>query len=102
MDRIFGPSVTDFKTSNEYIKKDSVKELKYFLQLGAYALSLEEMYKEKNLLIKRSSILCINTKSDGLQEIICEGKQLEHFKEEFKKLVIQWHIQHGQEYLIKI
>ena len=28
-DRVYGPVVTDFKTSNGYIKKGSVKELKY-------------------------------------------------------------------------
>ena len=100
MDRVFGPSVTDFKTSNGYIKKGSVKELKYKLQLGAYANALEEMYASKKLLIKRSSILCVNTKSDTLQEVVSEGKELEHYKEEFKTLIKNYHIKNNQRYLI--
>lgn len=99
-DRVFGPAVTDFKTSNGYIKKDSVKELKYKHQLGGYSLALEEMYKDKGLKIKRSSILCVNTKTEGLQEIICEGKQLEYYKEEFKKIITEWHAKNNQSYLL--
>ena len=101
MDKIFGPAVTDFKTSSGYIKKGTVKELKYKHQLGAYAGALDEMYKDKGLEIKRSSILCVNTKSEGLQEIVCEGKELEYYKEEFKTLVKQWHIKNNQGYLIQ-
>jgi len=101
MDRVFGPAVTDFKTSSGYIKKDSVKELKYKLQLAGYVIALEEMYKDKKLFIKRSSILCVNTKKEVLQEIICEGKNLEHFKEEFKTLIKQYHIKYNQRHLIQ-
>jgi len=100
-DRVFGPSVTDFKTSNGYIKKGSVKEFKYKHQLGGYANAIDEMYKDKGLIVKRSSILCINTKSEGLQEIICEGKELEHYKNEFKTLAKNYHIKNNQEYLIQ-
>lgn len=100
-DRIFGPAVTDFKTSNGYIKKGTVKELKYKTQLGGYATALDEMYKAKNLSIKRASILCINTKSDILQEVVCEGKELEKYKLEFKTLVKEWHKKNNQEYQIQ-
>lgn len=99
-DRVFGPAVTDFKTMNDYIKKGSVKELKYKCQLGGYAAALDEMYLEKNITIKRSSILCVSTKSEILQEIVCEGKELEEYKEKFKSLVQEWHISHNQSYLI--
>jgi hypothetical protein len=99
-DRVFGPSVTDFKTSNGYIKKGSVKELKYKIQLGGYANALDEMYKEKGLIIKRASILCINTKTEVLQEVICEGKELQKYKEEFKTLVKEWHKTNNQEFLV--
>jgi hypothetical protein len=99
-DRVFGPSLTDFKTSNGYIKKGSVKELKYKIQLGGYAGALDEMYKEKGLVIKRSSILCVNTKTEALQEVICEGKELQQFKEEFKDLAKQWHQKNNQAYLV--
>jgi len=101
-DRVFGPVVTDFKTSSGYIKKGSVKELKYKYQLGAYSNAVEEMYKDKGLEIKRSTILCVNTKTEGLQEVICEGKELQHFKEEFKTLVKNWHIKNNQGYLITV
>lgn len=102
MDKIFGPAVTDFKTSNGYIKKGSVKELKYKYQLGAYANALDEMYKSKGLVIKRSSILCVNTKTNNLQEVVCEGKELEKYKQEFKTIVKEWHIKNNQQYLINI
>jgi len=98
--RVYGPSVTDFKTSNGYIKKGTVKELKYKYQLGAYANALDEMYKDKGLLIKRSSILCVNTKTEGLQEVVCEGKELEEYKEKFKTLAKEWHIKNNQGYLV--
>ena len=100
-DKIFGPSVTDFKTSNGYIKKGSVKELKYKYQLGGYAGALDEMYKEKKLNIKRASILCVNTKTESLQEVVCEGKELEEYKEKFKTICKEWHIKHNQSYLIQ-
>lgn len=99
-DRVFGPSITDFKTSSGYIKKGSVKELKYKIQLGGYAYSVEEMYKDKGLVIKRSSILCVNTKTESLQEIIVAGAELREYKEQFKELVIKWHISHDQGYLV--
>lgn len=99
-DRVFGPAVTDFKTSNGYIKKGTVKELKYKIQLGAYANAIDEMYKAKGLIVKRSSILCVNTKTENLQEVVCEGKELEHFKNEFKTLCVEWHKKNNQEYLL--
>jgi len=99
-DRVFGPAVTDFKTMNDYIKKGSVKELKYKFQLGGYAAALDEMYKDKGIIIKRSSILCVSTKSEILQEIVCEGKELDEYKEKFKTLVKEWHIKNNQKYLV--
>lgn len=99
--RVFGPSITDFKTSSGYIKKGSIKELKYKIQLGGYANAVDEMYKDKKLTIKRSSILCVNTKTEILQEIICEGKELEKYKEEFRNLVRDYHIKNNQKYLVE-
>ena len=100
-DKLFGFSITDFKSSNGKIKKDSIKEIKYFLQLGAYANCIDEMYKSKNLIIKRASILCIDKKSEKLQEIECSGNKLEDYKEQFKTLVKQYHIKYEQDYLIE-
>jgi|ADurb_Cas_02_Slu_FD_contig_31_2489885_length_3023_multi_6_in_0_out_0_2 hypothetical protein len=99
-DRNFGLSLTDFKSSNGKIKKGSVKELKYKLQLGGYALALDEMYKEKNIIINRASILCVDKQSDILQEIESVGKELAEYKEKFKELVVQYHIKNNTEYLI--
>jgi hypothetical protein len=100
-DRNFGLSLTDFKSSNGKIKKGSVKELKYKLQLGGYALALDEMYKEKNIIINRASILCVDKQSDILQEIESVGKELAEYKEKFKELVVQYHIKKNTENLIK-
>lgn len=58
------------------------------------------MYGNKNLEIKRASILCINTKLDKLQEIICVGKQLQEYKEKFKTMTKNFHIKNNQKYLI--
>jgi hypothetical protein len=90
-ERVHGPKVTDFKTSGGYIKKDSVKEYKYKCQLGGYCLALDEMFQEKGIVVNASSILCVNTKSDILQEIECSGAELQEYKEKFKTLTIEWH-----------
>jgi len=100
--RMFGPKVTDFKTSNGYIKKGSVKEYKYKCQLGGYSLALDEMFQEKNVIINAASILCINTKSDVLQEIECSGSELQEYKQNFKTLAIDWHKKNGSESFIQI
>lgn len=99
-DKMFGLSLTDFKSSNGKIKKGSVKEYKYFLQLGAYSNCITEMYKEKKLTVSRASILCLDKQSDVLQEIALSGKELKKYEEEFKELVVQYHIQNKQEYLL--
>ena len=100
-DKIFGLSLTDFKSSNGKIKKGSVKELKYFYQLGAYALALDHMYKSKGITINRASILCVDKQSDELEEIELNGKELQDFKEKWKTLVTEYHVKHGQAYLIQ-
>jgi len=101
-ERIHGPKVTDFKTSSGYIKKGSVKEYKYKCQLGGYTLALDEMFQEKGVIINASSILCVNTQSDILQEIECSGTELQEYKEKFKSLAIEWHKQNGSQSLIQI
>lgn len=101
INRIFGPAVTDFKTSNGYIKKGSVKELKYKYQLGGYSNCVDELYKEKNISVKHSSILCVNTKTNDLQQIELSGAELENYKNEFKTLVREYHKINNQ-YLYKI
>jgi len=94
-----GRVVTDFKSSGKLIEKGSVKELKYKRQLGAYALFLEEMFKEKDVKINKATILVCLTNSALIQEIICEGEELEEQKREFKTLCIDWHIKNNQGFL---
>ena len=100
-DPLFGVALTDFKSSSERIKKGSVKEYKYFCQLGGYANALDEMYVSKGLVIKRAAILCVDKKSDELQEIELSGAKLEEFKETFKTLCRGYHTKLNQEYLIQ-
>ena len=99
-DPLFGICLTDLKSSNGKIKKGSVKELKYFYQLGAYAQAFDEMYAEKNIKINKASILCIDKQSDILQEISLSGNKLIEYKEKFKTLAEEFHIRNNQEYLI--
>lgn len=100
-DKLFGLALTDLKSSNGKITKGSVKELKYFYQLGAYANCLDEMYQEKGLIITRASILCVDKQNDILQEIWLSGVNLTEYKEKFKTLIKEYHVKHNQEYLIK-
>ena len=99
--KLFGLSITDFKSSSGKIKKGSVKEYKYKLQLAAYVNALEEMYKSKNITINYASILCVDTHSEILQEVECSGNELQQKKDEFKTLCQSWHIKNNQEFLIK-
>jgi len=101
-DKIFGVSITDFKSSNGKIKKGSVKELKYKYQLGGYVNAIEEMYASKKLKISRASILCVDKQNDILQEIELSGKELNEYKENFKTLVREFHKTNKTDYLLKI
>jgi len=94
-----GRVVTDFKTSSKPIEKGSIKELKYKRQLGAYALGIEHMFKEKNVKVNKSSILVVQTKSTLIQEIFCENEELEEQKREFENLVKEWHKINNQAFL---
>ena len=100
-DSVFKISVTDLKSAGSYIKKGSVKELKYKLQLGAYALALEDMKKDSGLIVNKASVLCVTPTSDILQEIVIAGNELLKYKEEFKTLVKEYHIINKQEYLLQ-
>jgi ATP-dependent exoDNAse (exonuclease V) beta subunit len=96
-----GRVVTDFKTSSKYIEKGSVKELKYKRQLGAYALALEHMLQDQDVKVNKASILAVQTKATTIQEIICQGDELEEQKEEFKTLAIKWHKINNQNFLFE-
>jgi len=96
-----GRVVTDFKTSSKRIEKGTVKELKYKRQLGAYALAVEHMFKEQEVKINKASILAVQTKSALIQEIVCQGDELEEQKKEFETLVKEWHIKNGQGFIFE-
>lgn len=100
-DKVLGLSLVDFKSSNGKIKKGSTKELKYKYQLGGYANCIDEMYKEKGIIINRAAILCIDKKDDILQEIELVGKELQEYKEKFKTICIDYHIKNNTKYLIE-
>jgi len=101
VDKAFGYAVTDHKTSSSYIKEGSTKEYKYKLQLGSYANALDEMYRDKGLVVKKASILCMSTKSKIPQEVSCNGAELEKYKEEFKTICREWHIKNKTDFLLK-
>ena len=101
-DKLFGPAITDFKSINGKLKQGSIKEIKFFYQLGGYANAVDEMYKEKGLIINKASILCIDKQSDMLHEIELSGEKLQEYKEKFKTLVHEYHRKNNQEYLIQI
>lgn len=94
-----GRVITDFKTTSKFIVKGSVKEQIYKHQLGAYAIAAEEMFAEKQVKIAKASILAVHTKSTLIQEIVCQGDELEEHKEAFKTIVKAWHIKNNQGFL---
>ena len=100
-DRIFGLAITDFKSSSAKIKKGTIKELKYKLQIGGYALAVDEMYESKGIEVNTGSILCMTKDHDKPQDINCSGKELKKYKEEFKTLVINYHIKNKDKYSLK-
>ena len=99
-DSIYGLSLTDFKSSSSKIVPGSTKEYKYKLQLGAYANAIDEMYASKNIVVNNASILCVNKKSDILDETSCNGDELKKYKEEFKTFAREYHIKYGQQFLV--
>ena len=100
-ERGIGRVVTDFKTTSKQIEKGTTKWLKYHRQLGAYAVGIEDMFEAtgKEVKVNKSSILAVHTKSNLIQEITCEGSELEEQKNEFKTLCIEWHKTNGQSFL---
>lgn len=101
--KIYGLSVSDFKTSSKLIEKESIKEKKYLYQLGAYASGVEDMYNAKDINVKvnYASIICIQTRSDIVQTIELFNEELEEYKQEFKSMAVKWHKDNGQGFLFK-
>lgn len=99
--KLYGLSVSDFKTSSKLIEKGSIKEKKYKNQLGAYAAGVEDMYKSKgsNIKVNYASIICIQTRSDIVQTIELFNEELEEYKQQFKLMTVDWHIANGQSFL---
>lgn len=99
-DPIFGLCVTDFKSSNGLIIKNSTKEIKYKYQIAAYVYAVEEMFLEKQIKINKGSILCIDKKSDILQEIVLKGDELTKYKNDWHELVKQYHIKNKNDFFL--
>lgn len=96
-----GFRVTDYKTASKKIKEYSIKEYKYKCQLGAYANAMDELLINQNIKIDYASLLIFLTNDFNIQEIALEKEELEFYKEEFRQLTINWHINNKQEFLIK-
>lgn len=100
-DSLYGLSITDFKSASSKIIPGSTKEYKYKLQLGAYANAIDEMYAEKNKKVNNASILCVNKKSDILDETKISGEELQKYKDDFKTFAKEYHTKYRQKFLIK-
>lgn len=98
---LWGLSIRDFKTSSKPISPGSRKEEGYKYQLGAYAGALEDMYRSQgnDISVGYASIVCVQTKSNIVQNIECFGDELNHYKERFSSIAKEWHIKNGQEFL---
>ena len=100
--KLMGIAVSDFKTINKPIEKGSIKEKKYKLQLGGYALGLEHMYNQKkdvNVSINYASIISMHTKSEMVFVTECKDQELQKYKDEFENLCIEWHKSNCQSFL---
>lgn len=96
-----GTCVTDWKSTSKRIEEGTAKMKKYKVQVGGYAVAVEDMYKNqgKNTKVARSSIVAIHTRGSFIQEIMCEGEELEEQKEKFKTLCLEWHRINNQAFL---
>jgi len=92
---------TDYKTSSALISSGSVKETKYKLQIGGYSIAFEEMYaaQGKHISFADGEIVCVVTKTGNVQTINISGDEMYHYKQEFKKLAKQWHLNNNQSFL---
>lgn len=99
--KLYGLSISDFKTASNLIKKGSIKELKYFYQIGAYALGMDHLLEknERNEKINYASIINMHTKSNRIQNIELFGKKLQEYKDKFKTIAEKWHKNNGQGFL---
>lgn len=101
---LYGLSLSDFKTMSKPIIPGSRKEEGYKHQLGAYALALDQMLQEKNpgtsQRINYASIIGIHTKSNMVQNIFLQGPELEEYKSKFETIAREYHIKHGQKFLL--
>jgi hypothetical protein len=76
--------ITDFKSASTPRDEDTLD--KYKLQVAAYAIAFEEMYKKP---VHRGEVWISH--SDGLQTVEVMGEEMEEKKEEFVKLTETYH-----------
>ena len=96
-----GNRLSDYKTSSKPIIENSIKEYKYKCQLGGYSNAIDELLNNKEKEINYASLLIFLTNDYKIQEISLKDEELIFYKEEFKKLAKQWHINNNQEFLFK-
>jgi hypothetical protein len=100
----YGLSVSDFKSASKPIEPGTRKELGYKCQLGGYALAIDHMLLEKDpnttQKVNFSSIISVHTKSNLVQHIVLHGDELQEYKDKFETICKEYHIKHGQEFLI--
>ena len=101
--KISGLAISDFKTSSKPIERGSRKEEGYKYQLGAYGLAFDHMLEKdgKSQRINYASIISVHTKSNLVQNICLEGKELQKYKDKFAEIAAKWHQENGQGFLIK-
>lgn len=93
--------ISDFKNSSKPLEAGTIKEYKYKIQLGGYAQMMEDLSNGK-VIVDGCSIICTNTSNSDVQEILIEGDELSHYKEEFSKLAKGWHQKHNQGFLLNL
>ncbi len=101
---LYGLSVRDFKTSSKPIEAGSRKEEGCKYQLGAYALALDHMItkgKKEPRKVNYASIVSMHTKSYLVQDIVLYGDELQEYKDKFETICKEYHIKHGQGFLIR-
>ena len=86
-------TIADFKTSTRAKKEEWIKN--YFLQATAYAIMIEEMYKEYNKApIHIPQLAIIIAVEDDEQQYQLFVKQTKHYREEVIEMFNNYHTQH--------
>ena len=80
-------AIMDFKQANKAKKREWIED--YFIQLAAYGSAHNEMFNT-NI---RKGVILMCTKDNEYQEFIIEGKEFDHYVNEWFKRLEQYYIQ---------